>query len=389
VRILVLSQEYPPLGTGGIAAHVDGLTRALARAGHEVVVLTYGVGSLPSDDVRAGVRVLRADTSFPWLPDDEVVAQHASNNHQLVGLLARLGDGPDGTPWRPDVVHGHDWPVAWAAAAIATLHGVPMVATLHGTERGRHGGHLPPGLPGAINSIEWWLTYSARRVICCSRFMVREVVGGFELPFDKVHLVPNGIEVATWAPPSPLPDDERRPIVFTWGRVQYEKGFQVLARAMDLLRTRLPGASCVIAGRGSYLPELQSQIDIEGATDLVTLAGYMPEPELREAIHRATCVVIPSLYEPFGIVALESLAAGAALIVARTGGLAEVIEGTGAGLLFEPGNAAELADRIEQVFTDPDLARSMRQRAASLLGERYSWDAIAAATVDVYGVAQR
>jgi glycogen(starch) synthase len=389
VRVLVVSQEFPPLGVGGVAAHVDGLCRAMARAGHEVVVVTYGSSTVSDDEVVAGVRVLRADTSFPWLPGDESVATQASANHQLVQLLARIGDGPDGHAWAPDVVHAHDWTVAWAAATIATLCAVPLVATVHGTERGRHGGHLPPGLPAAINSVEWWLTYSATRVICCSRFMVREVVSGFELPFDKVHLVPNGIEVDVWAPTAPLADSERQPVVFTWGRVQYEKGFQVLARAMDLLRTRLPGTTCVIAGRGSYLPELQSQIDIEGATDLVSLAGYMPDDELREAIHRATCVVIPSLYEPFGIVALESLAAGAALIVARTGGLAEVIEGTGAGLLFEPGNASDLADRIEQVFDDPELARSMRARAASLLGERYSWNAIATATVEVYRDARR
>jgi glycogen(starch) synthase len=172
--------------------------------------------------------------------------------------------------------------------------------------------------------------------------------------------------------------------VFTWGRVQYEKGFQVLARAMSLLRSRVPGIECIIGGRGSYLPELQSQIDIEGVSDLVHLPGFLPDDRLRDTVHRAACVAVPSLYEPFGIVALEALAGGAPLVVARTGGLAELIDGTGAGLLFEPGNAEELATCIELVLTDRALADEMRTCGSALLAERYSWGAIAGATAAVY-----
>ncbi|MET0577534.1 MAG: glycosyltransferase family 4 protein, partial [Ilumatobacteraceae bacterium] len=140
----------------------------------------------------------------------------------------------------------------------------------------------------------------------------------------------------------------------------------------------------IVAGRGSYLPELQSQIDVEGLSDLVHLAGFVPDDELRHTLHRASCSVIPSLYEPFGIVALEALAGGAPLIVARTGGLAELIDGTGAGLLFEPGNAGELATCIERVLTDDALADEMRRRGAALLADRYSWEAISGATSAVY-----
>ena len=172
--------------------------------------------------------------------------------------------------------------------------------------------------------------------------------------------------------------------VFTWGRVQYEKGFQVLARAMRLLRSRVPDIECIIGGRGSYLPELQSQIDLEGVSDLVHLSGFLSDDRLRDTVHRAGCVAIPSLYEPFGIVALEALAGGAPLVVARTGGLAELLDGTGAGLLFEPGNAAELAMCVETVLTDRELAEDMRRQGAALLADRYSWRAIAGATASVY-----
>ncbi len=128
---------------------------------------------------------------------------------------------------------------------------------------------------------------------------------------------------------------------------------------------------------------------MEGVGDIVDLAGFVSDEELRTILGRAGCVIIPSLYEPFGIVALEGMAAGAPTIVARTGGLAEIVDGTGAGLLFEPGNHHDLADRIRDVLTDQALADTMRTTAARLIADRYSWDAIAAATIDVYGVACR
>ncbi len=183
--------------------------------------------------------------------------------------------------------------------------------------------------------------------------------------------------------------DPAAPLVVAWGRIQYEKGFQVLARAIGELRGRLPGLRCVIAGRGTYLPELQTQIDMEGVSDLVQLAGFVPDDELRGLLAQAACVVIPSLYEPFGIVALEGMAAGAPTIVARTGGLAEIVGGTDAGLLFEPGNHHALADAIERVVHQPDLALQLRLRAAELLQQSYTWDAIAASTAEVYAVALR
>ncbi|MEZ5271065.1 MAG: glycosyltransferase family 4 protein [Ilumatobacteraceae bacterium] len=389
MRVLMLSWEYPPLVVGGIAAHVEGLATAMAGAGHEVVVLSLRHPAAEDDEVVRGVRVLRADIALPWLPDEDLVARMASANHHLVQLTARLGG------WRPDVVHAHDWLTAWAGDTLKALYGVPLVATVHATERGRHGGHLPPGLPAAINSVEWWLTYQAREVIACSKFLVREVVSGFELPAEKVHLVPNGVDVSRWAgraatapptapPTAPDTDAEAGPLVVAWGRIQYEKGFQVLARAIGELRSRVPGIRCVIAGRGTYLPELQTQIDIEGVGDVVQLAGFVPDDELHRLVNAATCVVIPSLYEPFGIVALEGMAAGAPTIVARTGGLAEIVDGTDAGLLFEPGNPHALADVVQAVIGDAEMAARLRANAAELLRRTYTWAAIADATVGVY-----
>lgn len=378
----MLSWEFPPSSAGGIAAHVDGLARAMHRAGNEVVLITRLLPGTQLDRTTDGVRVLRADVDMPWLPD-QPVAHTASANHAFVRTTVALGE------WCPDVVHAHDWGVAWAADVIAGVYSVPIVTTFHGTERGRHGGHLPPGEPNDINSVEWWLAFRSRRVIATTRLMVREIVDGFEMDPDYVKRVPAGIDPAWWemTGPDEKIESERGRTVFAWGRVRYEKGFQVLARAVGALRGRVPGLGCTIAGRGSYLPELQSQIDLAGVGHLIELPGFLSDDELRASIHRAGCVVIPSLYEPFGVVALEALAGGAPLVVADTGGLAELVGGTGSALLFEPGNADSLADCIERVLTDRELADEMVRRGHEVLRATYSWDAIAARTMTVYSEA--
>jgi glycogen synthase len=386
---MMLSWDFPPRATGGTAAHVAGLGNALARAGHEVVLVTVAERSAelearPPD----GVRVLRTLVDLPWLPPADLIARTASANHAATKLGARLTGDLDG--WTPDVVHGHDWRLGWAADSLASRYAVPFVLTMHGTERVRHGGQLPRGAPTDINSIEWWLAFQAHRLIAPTRFMVEQLVTGFELDPDQVVHIPNGIDPDLWRPhaattgPAGPSQADGSPLVVSWGRVQYEKGFQVLARALHELRGRIPAIRGVIAGRGSYLPELQTQIDVEGVSDIVDLPGFLGDADLRRLVHRARCVVIPSLYEPFGIVALEALAAGAPLIVARTGGLAELVAGTDAGLTFEPGNPGDLAASIERVLTDPELAARLTANARVLVEHRYAWDAIATATAAVY-----
>jgi glycogen synthase len=381
----MLSWEFPPRSTGGIAAHVAGLGTALAKAGHDVVVLT--VADRPAEleaKPPEQVRVLRTLVDLPWLPPSEEVTRIASANHAVTKLGSRLVDELDG--WRPDVVHGHDWQLGWAADSLAHRYDVPFVLTMHGTERVRHGGQLPLGHPTDINSIEWWLAFQADRMISPTRFVVEQLITGFELAEEHVVHIPNGIDPEQWRPANTprVPAGPRPPLVVSWGRVQYEKGFQVLARAMHELRGRIPEVHSVIAGRGSYLPELQTQVDVEGVSDIVELPGFLNDADLRQLVHRAGCVVIPSLYEPFGIVALEALAAGAPLIVARTGGLAELITGTNAGVTFEPGNPDDLADAIEQVLTSHELATSLVANARDLVEHRYAWAAIARSTSHVY-----
>lgn len=374
MRVLLLSWEFPPGATGGTASHVDGLADALSAAGHDVVVITRSSDNTTTSGHAA--RVVRVDTGLPWLAADEI-ASVASGNHALVRAALALD-------WVPDVVHAHDWQVAWAAEIVADHRHAPLVTTFHGIERSRHGGHLPPGTATDVNAIEWWLSWRSHAVIAPTHLLARQIISGFELEPSIVEPIPTAIDPRWW---TSVDDDElatREPLVFSWGHVRYEKGFQVLAHAMVQVRQHRDDVRCVIAGRGSYLPELQSQIDIAGVGDLIELPGYLSDQELREALHRAGCVVIPSLYEPFGVVVLEALASGCPLVVADTGGLAERVAGSDAVLRFEPGNAAELADCICRVLDDPELAEAMAQGGRDLVASSFSWRAVAEHTSDVY-----
>jgi glycogen(starch) synthase len=382
VRVLMVSWEFPPLVIGGLAAHVDGLSRALSRQGHEVVVLTLHHPDVPERYEVEGVRVLRSHADLPWLPPENFIAHMASANHQLVQLSTALGS------WEPDLVHAHDWLAAWAGDTLHALYGVPLVATIHATEKGRNGGHVPPGQPAGIHAVEWWLTYQANRVIACSRYMVEEVEASFDLPPDKIFEVPNAVDPAEWRPPDPPPvRGEDGPLLVSWGRLQYEKGFQFLVEAMASLRRRVPGIHLVIAGRGSHLSELEALAQFLGVADIVEFAGFVPDDELKGLLHRASCVVVPSLYEPFGIVALEALAAGAPLVAAASGGMAEVLEGTDAGLLVPPGDAGSLAQAVERMLHEPGLAQASAAAGERLVTSAYSWDAVVRPTLEVYRAA--
>ncbi len=383
MRVMMLSWDHPPQSVGGTAAHVTGLARALVDAGHEVVVLTT---THPGTDIAAerhgAVRVFRADADLPWIPPARRLARVASANHAFARLADDVERELDG--WRPDVVHGHDWTVGWAADTLASRYDAPFVLTMHGTETVRHSGNLPQGEPTDIAAIEWWLAFQADRLISPTQFVVDQLVEGFELSPDQIDRIPSGIDRDAWSALDESETDRGAPFVLSWGRVQYEKGFQVLARAMSSVRGRVPDVHCVIAGRGSYLPELQTQVDVEGVSDIVELRGFLRDDELRRLVARAGCVVIPSLYEPFGIVALEALAAGAPLVVARTGGLAELVGGTRAALTFEPGNPDDLAHCIELALSDAQLREELTTPARRLDETDYAWHSIAATTAETY-----
>lgn len=396
VRVLVLSWEYPPVVVGGLGRHVHAVCEAMAAAGHDVTVVTRHPGpdgpDVPFDERVAGVRVVRAPEDPPRFvfAESTLLAWTMAFNHALTRAALASCD-----PDRPyDVVHAHDWLVAHTAATVKHHLGVPLVATMHATEAGRHQGWLPGDVNRSIHSVEWWLTYEARRVLTCSEYMRWEVTRLFELPGEKVDTVPNGVHPADWQPSRAAVASVRSrhdlagPVLLFSGRLVYEKGLQDLLRAMPRLKRRHPDVRLVVTGEGPYEAELRALARKLRLGRSVRWLGFVPSDELAALAAAARCAVVPSIYEPFGMVAVEAAAAGASLVLADTGGLAELADSGIAALRVQPGDVDGLVTAIDSLLTDEVRARRLAQRARTTARRSYAWPRIAERIVEIYRRAQ-
>src|SRR5215210_5863951 len=193
MRILMLSWEYPPHMVGGIGKHVTELMPALAVEGTEVFLITPRLKGgepyclEPAAQGSGCIHVYRAEPAR--VNPGDFFSATWQNNLRMYEVASDIMQehGPF------DVIHVHDWLVAFAGEQLKQRFKLPLVATIHATERGRGRGHLPGDLPRAINNVEWWLTYEAWRVICCSQYMSNEVREYFETPVDKIDIVPNAV----------------------------------------------------------------------------------------------------------------------------------------------------------------------------------------------------
>jgi len=392
VRILLLSWEYPPHVVGGLGRHVGALARALAADGHEVHVVTRDLPDAPEvrDAVEDGVHVVRVPEAPPVIGFDQLVSWVLAFNNRIQAVAGRL------LRERPfDVVHAHDWLVGYAAAGLKETWDVPVVATIHATEYGRHQGWLPGQMSKLIHQVEWWLTYEARRVIVCSRYMRDELERIFALPADKLDVVPNGVDVRDFAVDADealamrreLTGPRTRMILYA-GRLEYEKGVQTLLEALQEVRSRVGPTRLFVAGVGTYSEELRREVRRRKLQRHVRFTGFLADRELRLHFGAADVAVAPSIYEPFGLVAVEAMACGTPVVVGDTGGLREIVA-DGSGLAFTPQDAGELAEALTRVLTDPDLAAELVRRGTARARDRYDWSAVARRTVEVYAQAAR
>ncbi len=379
MRILILSWEYDPNIVGGLGRHVTSLSRAMADRGRRVTVVTPHEGGAEREE--QGNLVVRRvpDASPPAREFPERVAK--VNNCLLQGVLREVSEGQ-----RFDLVHAHDWLTAHAARAVKHGLGIPLVATIHATEYGRNGG-LYTDLQRHISDIEWWLGFEAWRVICCSNAMKRELELVFQLPTDKLRVVPNGVDIPGQDPISTSePGLERpdHPVVFYVGRLVYEKGVDTLIDAFQKTLAHHPRAELLIAGRGPEEHALKDLVKRLGIGKSVRFLGYISDEERNRLYRLADAAVFPSRYEPFGIVALEAMSFGAPVIAARTGGFAEVIEHGRTGILFEPGDALGLAVELSSLLGSPQKREALGNAGRRLVASTYDWGPISEATLEVY-----
>ena len=391
VKVLMVSWEYPPVVVGGLGRHVHHLAEALADLGVDVTVLcrqpsgTDEFTHPTTDTVVNGVRVIAVAEDQPEFDFGvDMMAWTLAMGHGFIRAgLRLLGHG-----WTPDVVHAHDWLVAHPSIALAEHFDVPLVATLHATEAGRHSGWVAGHVNRQVHSVESWLANRADALITCSASMRDEVTDLFGPSLAPISVIHNGIDVSAWTFAARTPR-RRAPELLFAGRLEYEKGVQDLIAALPAIRAQHPGTRLTIAGEGTQTDWLHELVRTHDVIDAVAFAGRQDHDGLIGLMHRCDLIVLPSRYEPFGIVALEAAATGIPLVTSTAGGLGEAVTDGETGWTFPPFDPVAVAVAVCDALDDPSVAATRAQRAAERLTEEFTWRVVAERTAAVYRAAQR
>jgi glycogen(starch) synthase len=356
MRVLILSWEYPPLIEGGLARHVRKLAENLVLQGVETHVVTRGQEGAVAEEEVEGVVVHRVQE--PERPRDlgEFVTWVEHMNADMLAVGVEVGDRYDF-----DLVHGHDWLVAVAGNHLANRFRCPLAVTIHATEYGRHQGWVDEHPQSHIHGVENWMANRAERVIACSAYMREHVSDIYGLEESRIAVIPNGIDPADLVPVDDLDTlrsrfaapDER--LVLLVGRLVYEKGFQLALEALPGLIERVGNVRFIVAGSGTAEQELREQATRLGLDDHGTFVGWIGDDVLHSLYRIADLTVVPSIYEPFGLVALEAMASGCPCLVADTGGLREVVPNDDVGLRFRSRDPDSLGEMAERLLTDAQL----------------------------------
>ena len=383
MKILMLTWEYPPRVVGGIARVVYDISRTLLKDGHDVTVVTYREGDTPYFEDDKGVKVYRVD-NYMINPNnfiDWIMQLNFNMVAKVNEIMKEQGEF--------DVIHAHDWLVAYAAKTLKNSYNIPIVSTIHATEAGRNSG-IHDETQRYINDTEWMLTYESAEVIVNSNYMKNELQRLFGLPYEKINVIPNGVNLNLF---NGIERDynfrrkyamDNEKVILFMGRLVYEKGIQHLISAMPKILEGYHDAKLVICGKGGMQDELQEQVNAMGIGNKVYFAGYMNGKDVERMYKAADISVFPSTYEPFGIVALEGMLAERPIVVSDAGGLGEIVEHRVTGMKSYCGNPNSIADSILELLFNPELCDNIVKNAKIKVKENYNWQKIAQDTHFTY-----
>jgi alpha-maltose-1-phosphate synthase len=376
VNVLLLSREYPPHVYGGAGVVVDHLSRALARrAGVEVRCF----GNV--DHSAAGLRV-RGYPDWERL-GHAPAARYAAALQALSVDLAMARD-----PVVADVVHAHTWYVAFAGVLVRALFDLPLVVTLHSIEPLRPWKQDQLGAGYTVSSwVERMAVEQAERVIAVSHEMRADVLRHFRVPPERVVVIPNGIDPEAFRRTDRREAlaryDIRPPYVLFVGRISEQKGlFHLLEAAMSFPED----VQLVLCASTPDTPELESRLAAQVAAQprVRWINAMLPREEVVQLYSHALVFVCPSVYEPFGLINLEAMACGTPVVATRVGGIPEVVVDDETGWLVPPADPAALASAVVRLLADPERAAAFGRAGRRRVEAQFSWDRIAALTLDVY-----
>jgi glycogen synthase len=359
LHIVMVGWEFPPNISGGLGVHSYEIARELTRMGHRITFLTPFSGpftAVPGVTFRfPGERQPDAPApEYPpayWTggtPESPFVDAIDGYNGWIPGLRG-LG--------RVDVVHVHDWFGTIGAARLARRERVPLVMTVHSTEYDRSLDHPWQHI---LDREQAGLD-AATRVIAVSAHLRRQLIERYRADPDKVVVVYNAVR-----PTERLERiDPTRRVVLYVGRLAVMKGVDTFVRAAARVVSVVPDALFVVAGEGPEYPHLVKLAAQLGIGDHVMFLGKVTEEEREVLLRGSSVFVLPSVVEPFGIAALEAMAAGVPTIISKTSGVAEISTGT---FRVDFWDVEEFASRIAELLEYPTLRRSM--------GEQGRWEAL-------------
>jgi len=360
MRVLHITTEYPPVIYGGLGTAVGGLVAASASAGLQVAVLLVGGGATPA--YRA-LSPERADGGHARREQDGEVVLFTVPHSSAVAASSEFA-----RQWRPDVIHVHVFWLAHVAAAVREATGAPLVYTVHSLDRAEY--ELGQGPADCLSQwpIQSDLIHSADIIVALTR-EERELVAEYcPEARHRVRVVGNGIaDIAQ-------PRKRRKPrgaidILYT-GRFVDRKGIRELLSAAPAILEAAPGARLVMAGgyRHATVDELVNYwLPPECAPfrDRIVFTGWLTPAELAVWYANADILVVPSWYEPFGMVILEGMLYGLSIVAAAVGGPKEILVGEETGLFCEPKDGASLAAQVIRLIRDPELRSRISRKAAA------------------------
>jgi alpha-maltose-1-phosphate synthase len=384
-RVALLTREYPPEVYGGAGVHVEHLARAVAD--HvEVDVHCFGA---PRDDD------LVAAAYEPW----EALAGDAPHLSALRTISADLAiaAGVEGC----DLVHSHTWYANLAGHFAKLIYGVPHVMTTHSLEPLRPWKREQLGGGYELSSFcERTAIEAADAVIAVSAGMRDDVLSAYPaVDPDRVHVVHNAVDVEAYRPDGGTDVleargiDSARPTVVYLGRITRQKGLAHLLRAASSLREDV---QIVLCAGAPDTPEIAAEVSdlVAGLRrergGVVWIEEMLSRRDVVQILSHATVFACPSVYEPFGLVNLEAMACETAVVATATGGIPEiVVDGeTGYLVTHDPddpaGFEAGLAERMNALLDDPDLAARFGKAGRARVLERFTWGAVAERTVEIY-----
>lgn len=395
VPVALLTREYPPEVYGGAGVHVEYLARELAKL---VDLTVHCFGAPRSGDVWP--RVI-AHPSWSALDDGTTHADAMKALSVDLSIAAAISGA--------SLVHSHTWYAQLAGHFAKLLYDIPHVATVHSLEPLRPWKAEQLGGGYALSSFcERTAVLGADAVIAVSNEMRRDALTAYpELDPDRVHVILNGIDTTEYRPDHGTDALERhgldstRPLVVFVGRVTRQKGLAHLLAAAPAID---PTAQLVLCTGTPDTPELAREIAVLTESvrstrgNLMVIEGMLPKRDLIQILSHATVFVCPSIYEPLGIVNLEAMACGTAVVATRTGGIPEVVEDGVTGLLvpFEIGDAttrepadpvafaAAIAAHVNSLVGDPAYAARLGAAGRERAVESFAWASLAEQTVKLY-----